>query len=185
MDTQTTITEIKKELHAAMNGVAATRMRESGMSYRMIFGVELPRLREIASGYTPSRQLAQALWNQPVRECKLLACMLMPEQEFLPEVADIWLEECPTTECVQVMAMCLLSQHRWSAEWAFRWVAADNPNHQLAGLLVIVRLLSDGAEFNPRSLEELHNQLTSLLPTANLPIRKAVARIQEYLVINH
>ena len=42
-----TIKDIKKELRAAMNGVASARMREAGAPYKLIFGVELPRLQEI------------------------------------------------------------------------------------------------------------------------------------------
>jgi len=42
-----------------MNGIAAKSIRESGMGYRLVYGVELPRLREIAAAYTPDRRLAQ------------------------------------------------------------------------------------------------------------------------------
>ena len=48
MTTQDTIKEIKLELRAAMNGVVAAQMRQAGMPYKLIFGVELPRLQEIA-----------------------------------------------------------------------------------------------------------------------------------------
>ena len=44
-----TISDIKAELRAAMNGVTSRTIRESGMGYRLVFGVELPRLHEIAA----------------------------------------------------------------------------------------------------------------------------------------
>ena len=82
---------IKKELRAAMNGILSAKMREAGAPYKLVFGVELPRLQNIANEFQPSRSLAQQLWNENIRECKLLATMLMPPEEFLPEVADICL----------------------------------------------------------------------------------------------
>lgn len=166
--------DIKKEFRAAMNGILSTQMREAGMPYRVIFGVELPRLRSIANEFPASRQLAQILWNEQVRESKLLAILLMPTSELLPEVAEIWLEEAPTAECIQLMSMQLLQSQPWIAEHAFQWIATDSANLQLGGFLCLARLLARGEEFNPHSIIELHNQATSLLPHANLHLRKAI-----------
>ncbi|MEE1087744.1 MAG: DNA alkylation repair protein, partial [Bacteroidaceae bacterium] len=78
MTTEETVREVKKALRSAMNGVLSAQMRQAGMPYRLVFGVELPRLREIAREFPSDRALAQNLWNQPIRECKMLAAMLMP-----------------------------------------------------------------------------------------------------------
>lgn len=169
-----TLRDIKKELRAAMNGVAAAQMREAGMPYKVIFGVELPRLQNIAREFTPSRQLAQALWNESVRESKLLATMLMPKDDLLPEVAEIWIDEAPTAECIQILTMQLLTQQPWAAEYAFRWIASSSKNHQLAGFLTLARLLNGGAELNEHSVLELKNQAESLLPTASLSLKRAI-----------
>ena len=44
MTTEDTVKEIKKALRSAMNGVLSAQMRQAGMPYRLVFGVELPRL---------------------------------------------------------------------------------------------------------------------------------------------
>lgn len=172
------VRDIKKELRAAMNGIASAQMRQAGMPYKVIFGVELPRLQQIASEFSSSRRLAQHLWNEPIRESKLLACMLMPHDELLPEVAELWIEEAPTAECIQVMVMLLLHNQTWAAECAFQWIASESPNHQLAGMLIVARLLASGAEFNPHSLIELQNQIESLSASPNLHLRKALMAVQ-------
>lgn len=166
--------DIKKEFRAAMNGILSAQMRQAGMPYRVIFGVELPRLRSIASEFPASHQLAQILWNEQVRESKLLAIMLMPASELLPEVAEIWLEEAPTAECIQLMSLQLLQCQPWAAEKAFQWIASDSTNLQLGGFLCVARLMARGEVFNPHSLTELHNQALSLLPHADLHLRKAI-----------
>ena len=54
---------LKSDFRAAMNGVASQKMREAGMSFHVIFGIELPRLREILSEYEQDRAMAQELWH--------------------------------------------------------------------------------------------------------------------------
>ena len=114
-----TIKDIKKEFRAAMNGIASARMREAGAPYRLIFGVELPRLQEIAREFTPNHELAQELWNEHVRESKILATMLMPNERFYPEIAYIWVDEIPTAELAQIATMCLFSRLTYAPSLAF------------------------------------------------------------------
>lgn len=177
---QDVLRDIKKELRAAMNGIASQQMRQAGMPYRVIFGVEIPRLQAIAREFVPSRELAQTLWNESVRESKLLACMLMPAREFLPEVADIWIGEAPTAECIQHLVFHLLRSQPWAAEWSFRWIASSSENHQLAGILTLTALLRSGVELNEFSRLELQNQAESLLPHASLPLKKAILNLNTF-----
>lgn len=168
------IKDIKKELRAAMNGILSTKMREAGAPYKLVFGVELSRLQSIAAEFQPSRTLAQQLWNENIRECKLLATMLMPPEEFLPEVADIWVDEIPTAEVAQILCMQLLCKEPWCATIAFEWIASPAPMRQLCGFLCITRLLQQGAQLQERSVGELRDQAQSLLPNADLHLRKAI-----------
>ena len=73
-----------------MNGVLSQSLREKGIKYRLIFGVELPRLKGIAAGYEQNHDLAQALWKEDIRECKILAAYLQPAESFDAELADFW-----------------------------------------------------------------------------------------------
>lgn len=179
MNIEELIRDIKKDLRASMNGILSTQMRNAGMPYKLVFGVELPRLQTIASNFEPNRQLAQALWNQPIRECKILAAMLMPKGEMLPEVAEIWIEEIPAAEIAQMLCMYCLSKETWAAEKAFEWVAQESAKKQLCGFLIIARLLQQGAEFNERAITEIHDQAQALLPQANLHLQKAIYAVLE------
>lgn len=165
---------IHASLRSAMNGMLSARMREVGMPYKIVFGVELPRLESIAREFPANRRLAQQLWNENIRESKLLAAMLMPQTEFLPEMADIWVEEMPTAEVAQTCVMYLLAREPWAADVAFQWIASEHPMRQLCGFLIVARLLSQGIQFHERSLLELRDQADALLPHAGLPLRKAI-----------
>ena len=72
-----------------MNGVASQKMREAGMSFHVIFGIELPRLREILLEYEQDRAMAQELWHENVRDSRLAAIMLTPPQAQLAAAADL------------------------------------------------------------------------------------------------
>lgn len=51
MDVHETIKDIKGQFRLFMNGVASQSMREKGLDYKLNFGIELPRLKEIAARY--------------------------------------------------------------------------------------------------------------------------------------
>ena len=84
---------IKRSLHGMMNGVASASMRQKGLQYKVNFGVELPRLQAWAAELPHTYELAAALWKEDIRECRLLAAMLMPVERFDTELAQVWVEQ--------------------------------------------------------------------------------------------
>ncbi|MCM1108550.1 MAG: DNA alkylation repair protein [Clostridium sp.] len=173
MDNHETILSIKKELRLAMNGVASTLMRERGIDYKVNFGVELPRLRDIASRFTPDHALARDLWKENVRECKILATMLQPTDSFLPEIADIWMESITQPELAQQLVMNLMAEMPYASDKAFRWMADDRPMFRYAGFLLIARLLMRGAQLNEDARQEFLDQAEAALHDESLFVRKA------------
>lgn len=180
-----TISDIKADLRAVMNGVTSRAIRESGMGYRLVFGVELPRLREIAAEYqsdgTPegnarARRLALDLWQEDIRECKLLAILIYPVTDFDRDVADLWLADLrpEQAEVSQLLAMQLLSQIPEAADQAFLLIADERPMYQLCGFLSLTRLLMQGCQLSPDSETEFLDQAAATLPSDFLPLRKAV-----------
>ena len=99
MDIKEQLKDIKTQLRLSMNGAVSQSMREKGLVYKLNFGVELPRIKMIAEGYEKNHDLAQALWKEEIRECKILAGMLQPIETFYPEIADIWVENIRNTVC--------------------------------------------------------------------------------------
>ena len=79
-----TIRDIKSQFRLFMNGVISQSMREKGMGYKLNFGIEYPRIKEIAQRYPKDHQLAQALWKENIRECKIMATLLQPVDTFYP-----------------------------------------------------------------------------------------------------
>lgn len=84
---------VKQRFFAMRNGVVADSLRHCGSPFRIIFGLNLPQLQDIAAVFGKDRALAEALWaNTSTRESRLLAPMLVDPAEFTFEDALSWID---------------------------------------------------------------------------------------------
>ena len=141
-----------------MNGMVSQSMREKGMEYKLNFGIEYPRIKEIAAGYEPDHELAQALWKENIRECKILAGLLQPADTFYQEIADIWIEGMDYPELAEYTVMNLFQRLPYASEVVFRWMADEREMFQLCGFLLMARLLMKGEKLNERAEAEFLDQ---------------------------
>lgn len=100
---------IKRRFFAMRNGVIADAIRKSGASYPLVFGLNLPQIKEIADELPIEKELADELWaDVRTRESLLLAPMIYPQGEMDVETACRWLSESPTPEVTDVVCHRLL-----------------------------------------------------------------------------
>ena len=126
MELKEQLKEIKTQLRLSMNGAVSQSMREKGLVYKLNFGVELPRIKSSASAYGKDHALAQALWKEDIRECKILAGLLQPVDSFLPEIADIWVENIRNIEIAELTCMNLFQHLPYAPAKSFHWIAAED-----------------------------------------------------------
>jgi len=141
LTTQVTLREIKKRLRLRMNGDVSASMRASGMPYKLNFGLDAASLREIGGSYSPNAELAETLWIESSRECKILATMIYPKSTFSPELAETWLEGCFTAELVEQFIFNLLQHLPFAPELAALWSNHPDSHHRSAGYVLTLRLL--------------------------------------------
>ena len=134
------VREIKKSLRLAMNGVVSTLQRRQGLDYKINFGVEIPRLKGIADAHSKNKELATALWQDNIRECKMLAIWLMPEDSF-HEVSEKWIDETRFTEIADQLAMHLLCRLPDAWDKALQWTAKSEGMYCYCGYLTISHLI--------------------------------------------
>ena len=173
MDIQQQVKEIKQSFRQMMDGSIAASMRTKGVDYKLNWGATLPRLREKAEEIGKNYDLAIALWKENVRECKILATMIMPPSEVLPEVIDIWMEQTPTQEIAEQAAFNLYQYLPYAPEKAYTWMASSEPLYQLCGFHIITRLFMNGQEPNERGINEFIDQAIVALQGESIPVRKA------------
>ena len=175
MDVRETIKDIKGQFRLFMNGVVSQSMREKGLDYKLNFGIELPRLREIAARYEKNHEVAQALWKENIRECKILAGMLQPVETFYPEIADIWIEGMDYPELAEYTVMNLFQRLPYASEVVFRWMADEREMFQLCGFLLMARLLMKGERLNERAEAEFLDQACTAVEGDCGPVQKAAS----------
>ena len=181
MDIQQQVKEIKQSFRQMMDGSVAASMRTKGVDYKLNWGATLPRLREKAEEIGKNYDLAIALWKENVRECKILATMIMPPSEVLPEVIDIWMEQTPTQEIAEQAAFNLYQYLTYAPEKAYTWMASAEPLYQLCGFHIITRLFMNGQEPNERGINEFIDQAIVALQGESIPVRKAaMAAVQRF-----
>ena len=184
MDTNDTIREIKAQFRLFMNGVASHSMREKGLDYRLNFGIELPRLKEIALGYEKNHSLAGELWKENIRECKILATLLQPVETFLPEIADIWVEDIRQPEIAELLCMNLFQYLPYASIKAFQWMADEREYFQVCGFLTLARLFMKGRYLNERAENEFLDQAIATLNNGqelNRPAQAALTALRMYV----
>ena len=175
-----TILDIKKELRANMNGIASAAMRQTA-DYRINWGIELPRIHSIAQEFKSeaTHELAQELWKESVRECKILATILMPTERYDEELCDIWAESIQTEEIAQMFCINLMTRLPFASVKAFEWIASPTapqgsepahentassiaPQLENCGYLTLCHLMRKG-QLSERSADEFLDQASTVL----------------------
>jgi len=181
MEVNEVVKEIKQSFRQMMDGAVAQSMREKGLDYHLNWGVTLLRLREKADEIGKNYNLAIALWKENIRECKILATMIMPPDEVLSEVIDIWMEQTPTSEIAEQAVFNLYQYLPYAPEKAYTWIASDKELYQLCGFHILSRLFMNGQEPNERGINEFVDQALAALQGESMVVRKAaMASMQHF-----
>ena len=167
------IKEIKQSFRQMMDGSISQSMRDKGVNYHLNWGATLPRLRAKADEIGKNYDLAIALWKENVRECKILATMIMPAELILPEVVDIWMEQTDSIEIAEQAAFNLYQHLPYAAEKAYLWLASPEDLPQICGYHILSRLFMNKQEPNERGINEFIDQALVALQSNNVSLRKA------------
>lgn len=105
------LNDIKKSFFAFRNGIIADTLRKAGMPYKVIFGLQIPQIAEIARSQSPSLSIAEQLWNdRDVRESRILATYLFPLDKINMEKAMELARDVQTQEEADMLAFRLLKR---------------------------------------------------------------------------
>lgn len=162
---------LKRRFFAMRNGAVADSLRRQGAPYRIIFGLNLPQLAEIARDFAPDIELSVALRdNVATRESLLIAPMLYPADAMTVDEAVKWLENAMTTEVVDVACLKLFKRMPAGVECVIARLAnSDISIHRYAALRL-------GANILPAQMDEVE-QLARLEVTRDDAMTRGVARM--------
>ena len=156
------IKEIKQSFRFLMNGPASQSMREKGLDYRLNWGVPFIQLKSMAKNIEKDYDLAIALWKEDIRECKILATLLMPAEKMPQEVAEIWMQ-----------AFNLYQYVSYAPVIAYQWMASHEDVYQICAYGILARLFMKGQEPNERGINEFIDQAVTALKQGSAGVRHA------------
>lgn len=111
MTTFNEIQTIKRRFFAFRNGIIADNLRKNGSSFRIIFGLNLPQLKEIAAEIGENVGIALQLWhNSTTRESMLLAPMIFPLDDLTDDIAGQFINTTPDAEVADILCHFLLKR---------------------------------------------------------------------------
>ena len=173
MELNDKLKKIKRSFRLYMNGPASQSMREKGLDYNVNWGVPLINLHEMAKEYGKDYELAVALFKENVRECKILATLIMPADSMEAELAEVWLEQTRTQEIAEMLAMNLFQYVDYASVLAFESIASEKILYQICGFNLLSRLFGKGQEPNERGINEFLDQAAVALKGEILGVKHA------------
>lgn len=174
-ETHQKLMKIKRSFRLLMSGPTSQSMTQKGLGYKINWGVPFIELKKMALEYGKDYELAIELWKEDIRECKILATLIMPAEKMLPEITDIWMEQVKSQEMAEMLAFNLLQHVDYAPASAYEWIATDKTLYEIAGFQLLARLFANGQEANERGINEFLDQAAVALQGDNMGIKHAAA----------
>lgn len=161
------LSRIHAHFRQLRNGEVVDNLATQGITYRIAWGLESYRLKEIASEFEQSAELAEALWAEDVRESKMLATRLFPIAEFSQEMALQWIKEAKYTEIADQLCMNLLAKCPY-AEWLISELTDSSDMNLYVALKLATRIGKKSDSLTAKAEETLNVAAPIFLKTAAL-----------------
>ena len=174
-ETHQKLMKIKRSFRLLMSGPTSQSMTQKGLGYKINWVVPFIELKKMALEYGKDYELAIELWKEDIRECKILATLIMPAEKMLPEITDIWMEQVKSQEMAEMLAFNLLQHVDYAPAIAYEWIATDKTLYEIAGFQLLARLFANGQEANERGINEFLDQAAVALQGDNMGIKHAAA----------
>lgn len=181
METTEQVKQIKRSFRLYMNGVTSTSMRQKGLDYKINWGVSQMDLRHMAEQYGKDKALAAALWQENIRECKILATLIMPTADFSASEAMEWVATLSTVEMAET-AVFNLFQHMAEAEQLSQLLLEnDEKLLRICAYNLVCRLLKRNQECAPQLYAALFEKAASDLKSADRQLLHPLVNCLDYV----
>lgn len=181
METTEQVKQIKRSFRLYMNGVTSTSMRQKGLDYKINWGVLQMDLRHMAEQYGKDKALAAALWQENIRECKILATLIMPAADFSASEAMEWAATLSTVEIAET-AVFNLFQHMAEAEQLSQLLLENEEKLlRICAYNLVCRLLKRNQECAPQLYAALFEKAASDLKSADRQLLHPLVNCLDYV----
>lgn len=181
------VQEIIMLIRHRMNGEVVESMRQANIIYKVNYGVIIPELQQIAQPYKGDHDLALRLFEEDIRECKIVASMIDDSAKVTGDQIDKWSDQFDNIEIVEQVCSNLFWKSDFALPRSAEWCLEEDPLMQKAGLLIAGRRASDkgikDSIFEPyiRMVENIVETEDELITNAALFTLREIAKRSESL----
>lgn len=134
---------LKQQIYVMRNGVMADSLRAAGCPYRLIFGLNIPQLTEIAAQHGLDPEMALELRRHAdLRENVLMAMMLYPADRLTLQQAREWAGEVRWAEDADILTFKLLRHVPYAVQLADELCASTDRLVRYTGLSLWIKIIS-------------------------------------------
>ena len=143
---------IKLWLRKYMDGSVSSKMAHNGLGYRINYGVSIVHIRRYSSEIIASPQLALRLWNSDIRECMLLATLLL-NPNVSNEVLLSLRDKITNIELAEQFGFNFGYKLDHPAKTLLTWLDHDNEFVRISAILSISTFLQKGLKEDEDALQ--------------------------------
>lgn len=136
MCTEEKYLQILELIKAHRNGDVSESMTRMGIQYGLNYGVSIPELRVMAITFACNHDLALKLFEEDIRECKILASMIDDPAQVTGEQIDGWSQSFINHEIVEQVCGNLFWKSEYALSRSIEWCLSDEEMMQKAGLII-------------------------------------------------
>jgi 3-methyladenine DNA glycosylase AlkD len=134
-DTEKNFQQILKLIKLRKSGEVSDLMNQSGIRYKINWGVSIIELREIAKQFEPDHLLALKLWNKQWRETMILATLIDDPKQVTEEQIDFWTKTFENTEIAEQASANLWVKTKFAFIKAMEWCRGKKHIMRLPGFI--------------------------------------------------
>ena len=134
------IKKILAELEDLSDPKAVEGMARFGITAKCIYGVSIPKLRNMAKEIGKDQKLSLKLWDHESRETRILAAMVGESEKVFAKQMDMWVVGFDSWEVCDQAIMNLFEKTKYAYQKAFEWYTREEEFERRAGFVLMARL---------------------------------------------
>lgn len=172
-----TLNQLRNNFRLYMDGEVAQQQRDLGLDYGINFGITSAHLKELSQTLPPDSSLADLMWSKDVREMKLLALLIYPQDEMTDDHLLQLCRECTTREISEQLVMRQMRNRSDLNSFIPKVFDLGLPDFHPASVtpyLLLIQLANKGTvslellnRLLPRILKDMESENASFLTSLN------------------
>jgi 3-methyladenine DNA glycosylase AlkD len=131
---------IIKRLETLSNPKIAKGMAWAGIHAHKVYGISIPRLREIARETGKNHALARELWASGIHEARLVACMIDDQRVVTEEQLESWVKDFDSWDLCDGCCGNLFDKTSFAYQKAVEWSSRQEEYVKRAGFVMMATL---------------------------------------------